>query len=409
MDKTKGRKRILFVCGVFYPEPVVSARLQTDLARKLAEQYTITVLRPRPSRPKGFSFPEYDYAALPFKVIETDSYTCPASSLLGRFRESISHGRWCARYIRQHHDEIDFIYNDSWHLFGVYLVAKAANKYGIPYMTPVQDVYPESLASKLPDIKPLKWLVNQMLSPLDYYSLSHAVCVQTNSEKMADYLSESRRLNRKRFLVVRNWQDEKPFVDFAKKGRVQSEIAPFTFMYMGNVGPLAGIELLFDAFADANLKGARLVIAGSGPAKASLECKAKNYSCNIEFCEVPSGMVPETQAKADVLLLPVRKGYAKFSVPSKLAAYMFSAKPIIASVDNDSDTAECVKKSGAGWVVGPEDISSLSKAMQQAYNESPEVLALKSKSGFDYAMKEFLKEKNIDIICRVFEQKLTMN
>ena len=403
------RKSILFVCGVFYPEPVVSARLQTDLARKLAEQYTVTVLRPRPTRPKGFSFPDYDYSALPFKVIETDSYTCPASSLLGRFRESISHGRWCARYIRQHHDEIDFIYNDSWHLFGVYLVARMANKYGIPYITPVQDVYPESLASKLPDIKPLKWFVMRLLSPLDYYALSHAVCVQTNSEKMADYLSESRHIDRRKFVVVRNWQDEKPFIDYAQRGKEQSSSAPFTFMYLGNVGPLAGIEVLFDAFAKADIKGARLVIAGSGPAKTSLAYKAKNYSCNIVFWDVPTGMVPETQAKADVMLLPVRKGYAKFSVPSKLAAYMFSAKPIIASVDDDSDTAECVEKSGAGWVVHPEDIVSLSKAMQQAYNEPSEVLVSKGKSGFDYAMKEFLKERNIDIICRAFEQKLTMN
>ena len=62
---------------------------------------------------------------------------------------------------------------------------------------------------------------------------------------------------------------------------------------------------------------------------------------------------------------------------------MFSAKPIIASVDDDSDTAECVEKSGAGWVVHPEDIVSLSKAMQQAYNEPSEVLVSKGKSGFD--------------------------
>lgn len=398
------KKRILFVCGVFYPEPVVSARLQTDLARKLSENHSVTVLRPHPTRPGGFSFPDYDYSTLPFEVIETDSYTCPASSLSGRFRESISHGRWCARYICQHHDEIDFIYNDSWHLFGVYLVAKAANKYGIPYITPVQDVYPESLASKLPDIKPLKWLVNQMLSPLDYYALSHAVCVQTNSEKMADYLSESRRLDRNRFVVVRNWQDEKPFVDYARKGLEQSEIEPFTFMYMGNVGPLAGIEVLFDAFADANLKGARLVIAGSGPAKASLERKAKNYSCNIEFCEVPTGMVPETQAKADVLLLPVRKGYAKFSVPSKLAAYMFSAKPIIASVDNDSDTAECVEKSGAGWVVEPEDAKALAGCMKQAFITSGDVLNQKGENGFGYAMKFFSKKQNIATLNHVCEE-----
>ena len=119
------------MCGVFYPEPVVSARLQTDLARKLSENYQVIVLRPHPTRPKGFAFPDYDYRNLPFDVIEFDSYVCPASSVVGRMRESISHGRWCAGYIRQHHEEIDLIYNDSWHLFGVYLVARAAQKYGI--------------------------------------------------------------------------------------------------------------------------------------------------------------------------------------------------------------------------------------------------------------------------------------
>ena len=90
------KRRVLFACGVFYPEPIVSARIQTDLAVKLSEDYEVTVLRPRPTRPEGFAFPEYDYSAFPFKVIETDTYTCPASSIVGRFRESISHGRWCA-------------------------------------------------------------------------------------------------------------------------------------------------------------------------------------------------------------------------------------------------------------------------------------------------------------------------
>ena len=120
-------------------------------------------------------------------------------------------------------------------------------------------------------------------------------------------------------------------------------------MYLGNIGPLAGIEVLFDAFAKADLKNARLVIAGSGPTKADLQQKSKRYSCNIEFWEVPAGKVPETQAQADVMLLPVKKGFANSSVPSKLIAYMFSAKPIIASVDAESDTAECITTSGAGW------------------------------------------------------------
>ena len=403
MVKTLSCKRILFVCGVFYPEPVVSARLQTDLARKLAEKYSVTVLRPRPTRPKGFSFPDYDYSTLPFEVIEMDSYTCPSSSLSGRFRESFSHGRWCARYIRQHHDTIDFIYNDSWHLFGVYLVAKVANKYGIPYITPVQDVYPESLASKLPDIKPLKWLVMRLLSPWDHYVLFNAAFVQTNSEKMANYLSESRCLDRNKFVVVRNWQDEKPFVDYAKKGKGQSVSAPFTFMYLGNVGPLAGIELLFEAFAEADLKDARLVIAGSGPAKADLQKQSRKYSCKIEFWDVPTGKVPETQAKSDVMLLPVKKGYAKFSVPSKLVAYMFSAKPIIASVDADSDTADSVERSGAGWVVEPDNVQRIASVMRYAFQCPQDLLDEKGKRGYTFSIHDFSMNKNLLLLVRACE------
>ena len=323
-------------------------------------------------------------------------------------RESISHGRWCAGYIRQHHEEIDLIYNDSWHLFGVYLVARAAQKYGIPYITPVQDVYPESLASKLPDIEWLKWIVMRLLSPLDCYVLSHATCVQTNSEKMADYLSESRQIERGHFVVVRNWQDEKPFAEYAQMQRNNYSDRPFTFMYLGNVGSLAGIELLFEAFAEADLKDARLVIAGSGPAKESLQRKAAAYSQQIEFWDVPTGMVPETQAKADVMLLPIKKGYARYSVPSKLIAYMFSAKPIIASVDQDSDTADCIKKSGAGWTVKPEDCKSLSEVMKRAAFESSEKLKAKGMKGLNYAIEVFSKERNSNLLCKVIKQRLIM-
>ncbi len=397
------RKRILFVCGVFYPEPVVSARLQTDLAIKLSENCQVTVLRPHPTRPKGFMFPDYNYAGLPCEVIEFDAYTCPASSPIGRMRESISHGRWCAKYIRQHHEEIDFIYNDSWHLFGVYLVAKEAHKYSIPYITPVQDVYPESLASKLPDFKWLKWIVMHLLSPLDQYTLSHAASIQTNSEKMAGYLSDSRKIDRNKFVVIRNWQDEKPFLEFAKNNRIMPEDRPFTFMYVGNVGPLAGIEILFDAFVKAKLCDARLVIAGSGPAKDSLKQKAKRYSCSIEFWDVPTGMVPETQAKADIMLLPVKKGYARYSVPSKLIAYMFSAKPIIACVDQDSDTADCVIKSGAGWVVEPDDAQRIASVMCDAFKCPRHVLNEKGGKGLDFSIHDFSKDQNLMMLVNVCE------
>ena len=142
------RKRILIISAVFPPEQVTSAALNYDLAHELAKTYDVTVLRPYPTRPIGMQFYNPDVDDSSFKTILINSYTHPESALLGRFRESIDFGRKSAEYIKQRHKEIDFIYNDGWQLFGLNIVAKACVKYGIPYIVPIQDIYPECLLTK---------------------------------------------------------------------------------------------------------------------------------------------------------------------------------------------------------------------------------------------------------------------
>lgn len=391
------RTRVLIITGVFYPEPVVSAGIMKDLADELSKKYDVTVLRPRPSRPMGFQMPDYDYDMFPFEVLETDSFIFPASSLVGRFRESYSMGDWCRRYIRRHCNEICFIYNAPWHMIGRNMIAKTAIKYGIPYITPVQDVYPESLFSKLPRIPFLKRIIYTLLLPSDRFLLSHASKVHTISEKMVDYLSSTRGLKRENFVAIRNWQDERDFVLYDNQHQEErKDVCPFTFMYLGNVGPLAGLEILFKAFKEASLPNARLVIAGSGSAKKELMSIAELYKdCAIHFWEVPSGRVPEIQAKADVMCLPVKKGYAIYSIPSKLPAYMFSKKPILACVDEQSDTAICIKNSNAGWVAFPNDVKSISSAMQRAFLTPLNELKKMGNNGFDFAMENFSRTNNL--------------
>ena len=403
--------KILIITGVFYPEPVVSAGLMRDLATELSKDFNVTVLRPRPSRPMGFQIPEYSYDQFPFEVIETGSYVYPASSLLGRFRESYSMGKWCEKYIKRNHNNISLIYNGAWHMFGRSIVEKVALKYGIPYITPVQDIYPESLSSKLPNLPLLKQLVNKILLPSDKSLLTNAVLIHTISDKMVDYLSKTRGIDKSHFVAIRNWQDERDFVEYANAHQDEKEVdAPFTFMYMGNVGPLAGIEVLFDALREAKLSNARLVVAGSGSAKQSLMERAKSYKdCIIEFWDVPAGKVPETQSKADVMCLPVKKGYAMSSIPSKLPAYMFSKKPVLASVDAESDTAMCIRENHAGWVALPEDISSIAEEMKQAYASSKEELNLMGDNGFEFAIENLSKLKNLPRLVAECQKAINLN
>ena len=389
------KNKVVIITGVFFPEPIVSAGLMSDLAERMSVDYEVTVLRPHPTRPLGFKVPEFENKEWPFEVIELDSFTCPESQLIGRFRESISFGKACLKYLKVHKDEIVFVYNSPWHLYGRKAVSEFCKKNHIANVTPVQDIYPESLLSKLPKVGFIQKIVMSLLMPYDMATLHNANLIHTISNGMRDYLAEHRGLNKCRFVVVRNWQDERAFVEYRDIHK-HEEKHPFTFMFLGNVGALAGLDVVVDAFVKSNLHDARLVIAGSGSARESLEKKsAEHKEFDIEFWDVPFGQVPATQAKADVMLLPVKKGFARSSIPSKLPAYMFSSKPILASVDADSDSAKCILDAKAGWVCDPEDVSALSNAMHTCFETNKKVLLEMGESGFKYAIEDFSRTKNL--------------
>ena len=138
-------KKILIVSAVFPPEQLTSSLMNYDLAVELAKSYSVTVLRPKPTRPIGTVYQSANVDDHSFETVLVESYTHPLSQLIGRMKESVSFGKRVAEYIEAHHEDIDFIYNGGWQLFGYYLIARAAKKYGVPYMVPIQDIYPESL------------------------------------------------------------------------------------------------------------------------------------------------------------------------------------------------------------------------------------------------------------------------
>jgi len=384
---------ILILSAVFPPEPIVSSKLSFDIANALSEKNAVTVLSPKPSRPFGFQF-KSDSLNFKFEHIHSNTYTCPSSSIIGRFRESYSFGKCIYNYITANHKNIDIIYANVWALFSQYYVVKTAKKYNVPIVIHVQDIYPESLTNKIPVIGPL---INLLWLPIDKYVLHNSTKVIAISDKMKMYLVNTRNLESKKVSVVQNWQDEEMFIRYdLHKESIPKDGKTFTFMYLGNIGPVAGVELLIDAFTKTKIENGRLVIAGSGSMKELLEKKVKDLvNNNIEFWDVPDGKVPEIQSYADIMILPIKKGSASSSIPSKLPAYMFSKKPIIACVDSDSDTANAITSAACGWVLAPEDSVSLSEKMEYIASLSNEVLEEKGENGFKYALTNYSKKNNL--------------
>ncbi|NDP27137.1 MAG: glycosyltransferase family 4 protein [Flavobacterium sp.] len=398
--------KILIITASFPPEPLVTSILSHDIAKKLAENNEVIVLCPKPTRPFGMDFGlisiHNDQSA--YKRIQLFSYTSPQFSLFGRFRESYSIGKACQSFITKNHSNIDVLYVNTWPLFGQYFVVRTAKKFHLPVVIHIQDIYPESLLAKIPFFRNF---FLKLLLPIDKYIQQNSLKVITISPSMKSLLVKTRELEEAKVEVVFNWQNEDHFIEFRKKKVIALSNSHFTFMYLGSLNMTAAVHILIIAFSKAGLANTRLVIAGNGPERSNLMALSKAYrNTNIEFWEAQKERVPEMQDQADVLLLNLSKGAAQFAMPSKLPAYLFSQKPIIASVDEDSDVARSIITANCGWVVPPENVEQLAKKMRKVTLIPSDQLKIYGENGFNFAMKDLSKKTNLQKVVSIIENSI---
>lgn len=389
------KKRILIISAVFPPEQVTSALMNYDLARALSKDYDVTVLRPYPTRPIGMKFDYTGMGEEPFQTILIESYTHPQSQLIGRFKESIDFGRKCTKYIREHHNEISFVYNSSWQLFGVGLVAKAANNYHIPYFIPVQDIYPECIFTNKHYPTIIKIIALAILRPIDKYYQKHAARIRTISDEMADYLSSTRKLPREKYLVVNNWQNDE---DFEGLKDVQ-ENEKLRFVYTGSINLHANVDLIIKAFAKADIPNSELVIYGGGNQKNNCVKMVEEMGLkNVSFGFVKRTEIPQVQANASALVLALPSGNGNLCLPSKMTSYMLSGKPVIASVDQDSATTRYIKEAQCGISVKPDNIDALVEGFKKFSSMTHERLRILGTNSRQFAEKFLTRKVNLQII-----------
>ena len=391
------KKKILIISAVFPPEQVTSALMNYDLARALSKDYEVTVLRPYPTRPIGMQF---DYAGMgeePFQTILIDSYTHPESQLIGRFKESIDFGRKCAQYIREHHDEIDFVYDTAWQLFGVAIVARMAKRYNIPYLVVVQDIYPECLFTNKSYPSIVKNIALFILKPMDKYYQKYAARIRTISDEMAEYLSSTRDLPREKYLVVNNWQNDEDFegyqIDVTKEKK--------RFVFVGSINLHANVDLIIKAFAEAKIPNSELYLYGGGNRKDYCMALVKKMGLeNVKFDFVNRNQIAKVQSEASVLVLALPSGNGNLCLPSKMISYMLSGKPILASVDRDSATTRYIMDAKCGLSVEPDSIPSLVEGFRKMAAMSNVQLQTYAANSRKYAKQHLTREANLQIVCQ---------
>lgn len=389
-------KDFLVITAVFPPEPVVSASISYDICLELSKSYNVKVFAPKPTRPSGFKFTG-EILSHPFTLQYSRSYTSSESSFVKRFIESWSFGISSFLFILTNRNNVEGVYLNTWPIFGQFFAAWACRLCSLQLTVHVQDLYPEALRTKVGKIY---GLCSSVLLPIDKFVMSSSKNVIVISERMKAHVVQSRSLSLEKVNVVHNWQNPELFHLAGFRGIDE----PFTFMYLGNIGPLANLDFLIRTFSSAALKNTRLIIAGSGSKKDDLlKLVTELKTQNVEFIEVPAGKVSEVQSLADVLVLPVMKGGAASSVPSKLPAYMFSRKPVLASIDLDSESSEVITSSGCGRAVKAGDSVDLIKALIEMRNLDKSALEEFGNNGYEYAIENFSKIKNIQRIMNLLK------
>jgi colanic acid biosynthesis glycosyl transferase WcaI len=185
----------------------------------------------------------------------------------------------------------------------------------------------------------------------------------------------------------------------------------FVVLYAGNIGFSQGLDII--------LKAAQLLheyqdivfaLVGEGATKPVLQSMAEeNGLNNVKFYPfLPRDEVPQIYALADVCLVSLKRDIVLESVPSKTYTIMASGRPIIATVDKNTEVGNLLNQAHCGVCIEPENPNELAKEILRQYNDETyrKDMGLR---GRDYAVAHYARQvaskQYFQLIQRIVNEK----
>ena len=226
------------------------------------------------------------------------------------------------------------------------------------------------------------------------YRLADHICAICNVFKEHTI---SKGISLSKVSVIYNWIDVDEIRPLSRVNEFRSQcgFAPddFVVLYAGNIGYACGAEIIVKAakILQENSK-IKFMLVGEGSAKKEIQKLSRQEGLtNMLFLPFqPREVVPLLQATADVSVVTMQPKWAKKSVgfSSKVLAYMAAARPVVASVDSDSEMAQLIKEAQCGLVVPAGDAQAMAGAVSMLV-ESPDLRATLGTNGRKFVEKNF--------------------
>ncbi len=368
--------RILMITPFYLPDLGPSAPLYTMLCEDLSRMgHQVSVIAAVPHYPTGTVAPQFRRRLIrreELNGVDVTRVWVPSLDRMRLVQRQLS--LFCYQILatitalRRHYD--------------VLIATNPAVEVGLPFLMmnglrrrpsvfAVQDIYPD-VGVKLGVFKH-RFLI-AFIEFLERSCLEAARAIQVISEVFRERLRE-RGFEDVKLTVIPNWVD----TDFVRPAPRVNEFSTrwglskvFVVMYAGNIGLSQGLEQVLEAGRMlGEERRVRFVFVGDGVGRDGLQRLAvTNRSDNARFIPFqPRELLPQVLASADVSLIALKRGVGRDSVPSKCYSILASGRPVIASVDPESDTWHLVARAECGVCVEPENPRALADAVRQLLHD----------------------------------------
>jgi colanic acid biosynthesis glycosyl transferase WcaI len=244
-----------------------------------------------------------------------------------------------------------------------------------PLVFNVQDVFPDAAVATGAVTNPVVVAVASWLERISY-RLADAVTVLSDDlvDNVRAKLPTSRRGTVR---MIPNFVDIEQIEPGDRMTRYREELGigdEPVVLYAGNVGFSQSLDLVVAAARQ--LPDVTFVVNGEGSMRSELEEQAAGVA-NVRFGGfVPADRLGELLATGDLHVVPLRRGLAHASVPSKTYSILAAGRPVLAAIDASTTIPRLLDESGAGVSVAPDDAEQFTAAVAELVADRQRLTAM---------------------------------
>ena len=373
--KPSRRLRILAIHRYYWPDtPPYASMLRAIVARWGDDGHCVEVLSTQPSYKPAAGIPQQPVVEMLDKVrVRRLSLPAEAGRPFVRILNLVIFSFAILRHalMREKFDVI--IASTAPPVFIGAAARLAAKLSGAKFIYHCMDIHPEIGRISGEFSNPLLFTA---LQEIDAKNCRLATRVVVLSRDMERVIKNRKRCQDVKVEIINNFN--LPSFDSIDKGKMPTGLAKsdgvFRLLFAGNIGRFQGLETVIDAMHNlSDLPNIELIFMGEGKAVDNLRQRAGPLEGNkVKFFPHQSiNYARMVIRSADLCVVSLTPGIYQYAFPSKTMTYLGEGRPLLVSVEPESELADFVRHEQVGITVAPEDADGMAEEIRKLIGDIP--------------------------------------